>query len=158
MKSHDAVSRRSLLSGVLAVSGLAVAPRTVFALSGVGSSGPKWHQALGWTLVPLETPKQFAAWDDVWVRMRDGEEWLERFRKPLTGSAEDLTLDQAEASIAALLDSKHADGMNSFLNRTYLRVSNNETLTRIIFPEGAFRVGRAAPAIMKKWGYLEDEA
>lgn len=158
MKSHEGLTRRGLLSSVLAAGTWAAAPRTVFALSAVGSTGHDWHAALGWTLVPLETDEHFAAWDDVWPRIRDRDIWLDRFRKPLLDDAADLPLVDAEASITALLNSRHADEMTSFLTRTYFHVSNNETLMRVIFPDGAFRVGRAAPAILKKWGYLEDEA
>lgn len=157
MKLHDGLTRRGLLSGVLAAGAWSAAPRSVFALSGVGSSGPGWHATLGWTLVPLETEQHFAAWDDVWPRIRDGEIWLDRFREPLLEHADDLALEDAEASITALLSGRRSDEMTSFLTRTYFHVSNNETLMRIIFPDGAFRVGRAAPAILEKWGYLEDE-
>lgn len=158
MRSHDGMTRRGLLSGVLAAGAWASAPRTVFALSSVGSSGPGWHAALGWTLVPLETEEQFAAWDETWPRIRDAETWLERFRKPLLEDAANLKLEDAEASIAALLESRHSEEMTSFLTRAYFHVSNNQTLMRIVFPDGAFRVGRAAPAILAKWGYLEEES
>ncbi|MEO1194567.1 MAG: hypothetical protein AAFX45_00155 [Pseudomonadota bacterium] len=152
------MTRRGLLSGIMAAGAWATAPRTVFALGAVGGTGPGWHAALGWTLVPLETDEHFTAWDDVWPRIRQGDLWLDRFRKPLLADAADLKLADAEASIAALLNARHADEMTAFLTRTYFHVSNNETLMRIIFPDGAFRVGRAAPAILEKWGYLDNEA
>lgn len=156
MKSHDHLTRRGLLTGAIAGGVWVAAPRSVFALNAVGGAGPEWRAALGWTLVPLETPEQFAAWDDVWSKLRDGETWLRRFRRPLEDKADQLKLEDAEGSVAALLSSRHEKGMTSFLNRAYFRVSENRTLMRIVFPDGAFRVGQAAPAIMSKWGYTGD--
>lgn len=112
-----------------------------------------WAAAFGFTLVPLESPEQFALWAEVWASLpEEKDKWLDRFRSTVDAPPIRENLPRFEAAVARMSGAFPNEPLKAFLDLTYKRVFDQNAFVELVFVDGAYQIGQADPWTLAEWG------